>query len=102
LRHDARVEVEHERYDLRGSLSARPSPITSSTVALSGESKFVESQQLPGVPYVRWTEMLRLDSIRVERPDDRRLLGTGARGRSPDVFEVVCDPEVLPEIFSGG
>jgi pyruvate dehydrogenase (quinone) len=46
--------------------------------AMSGDPKFVPSQELPDVPYARWAEMLGLAGIR------------------PAVLEVVVDPEVPP------
>ena len=53
--------------------------------AMSGDPKFVESQELPDVPYARWAEMLGLNGIRTDDPErDRRVLGPGARQRSAD------------------
>jgi len=65
--------------------------------AMSGDPKFVPSQDLPDAPYARWAEMLGLAGIRTEDPAavgdcwDRAL----AAGR-PAVLEVVTDPEVPP------
>ena len=65
--------------------------------AMSGDAKFVPSQDLPDAPYARWAEMLGLAGIRTEDPAavgdcwDRAL----AAGR-PAVLEVVTDPEVPP------
>jgi len=65
--------------------------------AMSGEPKFVESQQLPDVHYARWAELIGLNGIRVEDPDeigdawDRALASD-----RPTVLDVVCDPEVPP------
>ena len=65
--------------------------------AMSGDPKFVESQELPDVPYARWAELIGLNGIRTDDPErDRRLLGPGARSDRPTVLEVVCDPEVPP------
>jgi pyruvate dehydrogenase (quinone) len=65
--------------------------------AMSGEPKFVESQQLPDVPYARWAEMLGLGGIRI---DDPAKIGDAweqvLAADRPTVFEVVCDPEVPP------
>ena len=37
--------------------------------AMSGDPKFVESQELPDVPYARWAELLGLNGIRTDDPD---------------------------------
>jgi len=65
--------------------------------AMSGDPKFVESQQLPDVPYARWAELIGLNGIRTEDPAElgdcwERALGSDR----PTVLEVVCDPEVPP------
>ncbi|HEY0517499.1 MAG TPA: thiamine pyrophosphate-requiring protein [Solirubrobacteraceae bacterium] len=65
--------------------------------AMSGEPKFVESQSLPDVDYARWAELIGLNGIRVERPEqvgeawDRALAAD-----RPTVLDVVTDPEVPP------
>ena len=65
--------------------------------AMSGDPKFVESQELPDVPYARWAQLLGLNGIRTDDPDaigecwDRALASD-----VPTVLEVVCDPEVPP------
>jgi pyruvate dehydrogenase (quinone) len=65
--------------------------------AMSGDPKFVESQELPDVPYAQWAQLLGLNGIRTDDPDaigecwDRALAST-----VPTVLEVVCDPEVPP------
>jgi pyruvate dehydrogenase (quinone) len=65
--------------------------------AMSGDAKFVESQELPDVPYARWAAMIGLNGIRTEDPSqvgdcwDRALASD-----RPTVLEVVCDPEVPP------
>jgi len=65
--------------------------------AMSGDPKFVESQQLPDLPYARWAELIGLMGIRAESPEevgecwDRALASD-----RPAVLEVVCDPEVPP------
>jgi pyruvate dehydrogenase (quinone) len=65
--------------------------------AMSGDPKFVESQELPDVPYSRWAEMLGLNGIRV---DDPERIGSAwdeaLAGDRPTVLDVVCDPEVPP------
>jgi pyruvate dehydrogenase (quinone) len=65
--------------------------------AMSGDPKFEGSQDLPDFPYARYAEMLGLEGIRVESPDeiapawDRALAA-----ERPVVFEAVTDPEVPP------
>jgi pyruvate dehydrogenase (quinone) len=65
--------------------------------AMSGDPKFTGSQSLPDVPYARWAEMLGLNGIRTESPDElgdcwERALNADR----PTVLEVVTDPEVPP------
>jgi pyruvate dehydrogenase (quinone) len=65
--------------------------------AMSGDPKFAGSQELPDFPYARYAELLGLEGIRVERPEevgsawDRAL--TAER---PVVIEAITDPEVPP------
>jgi pyruvate dehydrogenase (quinone) len=65
--------------------------------AMSGDPKFVESQELPDVPYARWAELIGLNGIRT---DDPSAIGDcwdqALSSDRPTVFEVVCDPEVPP------
>ena len=65
--------------------------------AMSGDPKFVASQELPDIPYSRWAEMIGLNGIRTDDPDAigecwERALSADR----PTVLEVVCDPEVPP------
>ena len=61
--------------------------------AMSGDPKFVESQELPDVPYARWAEMIGLNGIRTDDPEaigecwDRALAS-----ERPTVLEVVLRP----------
>jgi pyruvate dehydrogenase (quinone) len=65
--------------------------------AMSGDPKFVESQELPDVPYARWAEMLGLNGIRTDDPSKiGDLWDQALSAYRPTVFEVVCDPEVPP------
>ncbi len=65
--------------------------------AMSGDPKFEGSQDLPDFPYARYAEMLGLEGIRVDRPEevgpawDRALAAD-----RPVVYEAVTDPEVPP------
>jgi pyruvate dehydrogenase (quinone) len=65
--------------------------------AMSGDPKFVESQELPDVPYASWAELIGLNGIRVEDPAEIGDAWDRALGAErPTVLEVVCDPEVPP------
>ncbi len=65
--------------------------------AMSGDPKFLGSQQLPDVPYSRWAEMLGLKGIRVDEPGEIGPAWDEALSSDrPTVLEVVCDPEVPP------
>jgi pyruvate dehydrogenase (quinone) len=65
--------------------------------AMEGNPKFEGSQDLPDFPYARYAELLGLEGIRIDDPDqvgpawDRAL----SAGR-PVVLEAVTDPEVPP------
>jgi pyruvate dehydrogenase (quinone) len=65
--------------------------------AMSGDPKFVDSQELLDFPYARFAETIGLSGIRVEDPAevgpawDRALAG-----ERPTVIDLVCDPEVPP------
>jgi pyruvate dehydrogenase (quinone) len=65
--------------------------------AMSGDPKFEGSQQVPDVPYARWAEMLGLNGIRTEDPDEVAACWEQALAADrPTVLEVVTDPEVPP------
>jgi pyruvate dehydrogenase (quinone) len=65
--------------------------------AMSGDPKFEGSQDVPDVPYARWAEMLGLNGIRTEDPDEVGDCWEQAlAGDRPTVLEVVTDPEVPP------
>ena len=65
--------------------------------AMEGNPKFEGSQSLPDFPYARYAELLGLNGIRVDDPDqvgdawDRAL-----QADRPTVIEAVTDPEVPP------
>ena len=64
---------------------------------MSGDPKFVESQELPDVPYARWAEMLGLNGIRTDDPEAIGECWEQALAADrPTVLEVCCDPEVPP------
>jgi pyruvate dehydrogenase (quinone) len=65
--------------------------------AMSGDPKFEGSQDLPDVPYARWAEMLGLNGIRTEDPEEVGSCWERALSANrPTVLEVVTDPEVPP------
>jgi pyruvate dehydrogenase (quinone) len=64
---------------------------------LAGDPKLDASQTLPDFPYARYAELLGLDGIRVDAPDDvgaawDRALHAGR----PALLEAITDPEVPP------
>ncbi len=65
--------------------------------AMSGDPKFEGSQNLPDFQYAKYAELLGLEGIRVDRPEevgpawDRAL-----RAERPVVIEAITDPEVPP------
>ena len=64
---------------------------------MGGDPRFKDSQLLPPFPYAEYAELLGLEGIRVDDPDqvgpawDRAI----AAGR-PVLIEMVTDPEVPP------
>jgi pyruvate dehydrogenase (quinone) len=64
---------------------------------MEGNPKFLATQQIPDVPYHRFAEMIGLEGVFVDRPDD---LGAAwdrvLAARKPVVLEVKADPEVPP------
>ncbi|HVL31565.1 MAG TPA: thiamine pyrophosphate-requiring protein [Solirubrobacteraceae bacterium] len=64
---------------------------------MSGDPKLEASQVLPEFPYARYAELLGLEGIRVDRPEQvgdawDQALGAGR----PALLEAVTDPEVPP------
>ena len=65
--------------------------------AMEGNPKFDGSQELPDFPYARYAELIGLEGIRVDAPDqvgpawDRALAA-----RRPVVIEAITDPDVPP------
>jgi len=64
---------------------------------MEGDPKFVASQTLPNFPYAAYADLLGLNGIRIDRPDeigpawDRAL-----SAKVPTVLEVIADPDVPP------
>lgn len=65
--------------------------------AMEGDPKFEASQNLPKFPYASYADLIGLQEIRVDRPEDvgpawDRALSSNV----PTVLEVVADPNVPP------
>ena len=65
--------------------------------AMEGDPRYPISQDVPDFPYARYAQMLGLEGIRVDSPDD---IGAGwddaLAADRPCVLEAVTDPEVPP------
>jgi len=64
---------------------------------MEGDPKYSASQDVPEFAYARYAELVGLDGVRVERPEDigpawERALSAGR----PTVLEMVTDPNVPP------
>ncbi|HZW21558.1 thiamine pyrophosphate-requiring protein [Noviherbaspirillum sp.] len=65
--------------------------------ALEGDPKFEGSQNLPDFPYAAYADLLGLNAIRVDRPEDIGPAWDRAlSARAPTVVEMVTDPDVPP------
>jgi pyruvate dehydrogenase (quinone) len=65
--------------------------------AMAGDPKFEASQELPDFPYARYAELLGLEGVRVEAPEQVAPAWDGAMAaRRPFVYEAVTDPDVPP------
>jgi pyruvate dehydrogenase (quinone) len=63
--------------------------------AMVGDPKFDASQDIPDFPYARYAEMIGLEGIRVEKPEDiPRALDAAMRAARPVLVEVLTDPNV--------
>lgn len=65
--------------------------------AMAGDPKFEDSQVVPDFPYAGFADLLGLQGIRVDRPEDigpawERALGSDI----PTVIEMITDPDVPP------
>ena len=62
-----------------------------------GDPKLDASQELPDFPYADYAELLGLDGIRVDRPEDIGPAWERAMAADrPFVVEAITDPEVPP------
>ena len=65
--------------------------------AMEGDPKFPGSQELPDFPYARYAQLLGLEGIRVDKPDDVGAAWDEALAADrPCVLEAITDPEVPP------
>lgn len=63
--------------------------------AMEGEPRFVPSQALPDVPYATYAQLLGLNGVRVERPEDIGPAWDAALASDrPFVIDAVTDPNV--------
>ncbi len=64
---------------------------------MNGDAKFAASQDIPRFPYAGYAEMLGLDGIRLEDPEQvREAWKTALRAKRPVVIDAMCDPDVPP------
>jgi len=64
---------------------------------MEGDPKYLPSQQVPDFPYARYAELIGLEAIRVERPEDIGSAWEQAfAAKKPVVLEMVTDPNVPP------
>jgi pyruvate dehydrogenase (quinone) len=64
---------------------------------MSGDPKFMASQELPDFPYAAYAEALGLYGVRVDRPDQLgRTWDEAFQADRPVVVEAITDPEVPP------
>jgi len=65
--------------------------------AMAGDPKFAASQDVPDFPYAGYAQLLGLNGIRVERPEDVGAAWDAALAADrPTVLEMVTDPDVPP------
>jgi pyruvate dehydrogenase (quinone) len=65
--------------------------------AMAGDPKFEASQELPDFPYARYAELLGLEGVRVDAPEQVAPAWDGAlAARRPFVYEAITDPDVPP------
>ncbi|MFN2629505.1 MAG: thiamine pyrophosphate-dependent enzyme, partial [Gaiellaceae bacterium] len=65
--------------------------------AMEGDPKYEASQRLPDFPYAKYAQLLGLEGIRVDRPEDVGAAWDEALACSrPCVLEAITDPEVPP------
>jgi pyruvate dehydrogenase (quinone) len=64
---------------------------------MSGDPKLDASQRLPEFPFARYAELLGLEGIRIDAPDQVAPgLERAFAARGPVVVEAMTDPEIPP------
>ncbi|MBU5635453.1 thiamine pyrophosphate-requiring protein [Geomonas sp. Red69] len=64
---------------------------------MNGDAKFSASQDIPEFPYAGYAEMLGLDGIRLDDPEQiRSAWRTALSANRPVVIDARCDPDVPP------
>ena len=64
---------------------------------MNGDAKFGASQEIPDFPYAGYAEMLGLEGIRLEDPEQiRSAWRTALAAKCPVVIDAKCDPDVPP------
>ncbi|MBJ6748757.1 thiamine pyrophosphate-requiring protein [Geomonas anaerohicana] len=64
---------------------------------MNGDAKFSASQDIPQFPYAGYAEMLGLEGIRLEDPEQiRSAWRTALSANRPVVIDARCDPDVPP------
>ena len=64
---------------------------------MEGDPKYIPSQQVPDFPYARYAELIGLQAVRVERPEDIGPAWERAfAAQMPVLLEMVTDPNVPP------
>lgn len=65
--------------------------------AMSGDTRYAASQDIPAFPYARYAELVGLQGIEVDRPDQlREAWQTALAATRPVVLQVRVDPDVAP------
>jgi pyruvate dehydrogenase (quinone) len=65
--------------------------------AMEGDPKFEASQNVPDFPYAAYADLIGLNGIRVDRPEDiGKAWDMALSAKVPTVIEMVTDPDVPP------
>lgn len=65
--------------------------------AMAGDTRFEASQEVPDFPYATYAEMLGLEGVRIEKPEDVPAgLDRAMAAQRPVVIDVLADPSVPP------
>lgn len=64
---------------------------------MEGDPRYEASQEIPEFPYAAYANLIGLNGIRVDRPDDVAGAWEEAlRADTPTVLEAITDPDVPP------